>query len=71
MLEELESLADLNGSLPLPLRLVTAHSGSDAWSEAEACEYFGALAQARVCGANPYPEPRRSPEPCRLSSAER
>ena len=44
MLEELESLADLNGSLPLPLRLVNAHSGSDAWSEAEACEYFGALA---------------------------
>lgn len=48
MLKELESLADLNGSLPLPLRLVNAHSGSDAWSEEEACEYFGALAQARV-----------------------
>ena len=50
MLKELESLADLNSSLSLPLRLVNAHSGSDAWSEAEACEYFGALAQARVRG---------------------
>lgn len=50
MLKELESLADLNGSLPLPLRLVNAHSGSDAWSEAEACEYFGALAQASDAG---------------------
>ena len=70
MLKELESLADLNGSLPLPLRLVNAHSGSDAWSEAEACEYFGALAQVCVW-PNPYPEPRHSPEPYRLSSAER
>lgn len=50
MLKELESLADLNGSLSLQLRLVNAHSGSDAWSEAQACEYFGAIAQASDAG---------------------
>lgn len=47
MLSDLRSCAELCQSLPLPLvRLVNAHSGTDAWAEAEARDYFEAVAAA-------------------------